>query len=105
MSQSRTYKLLVDSEVQIGLYVEEHGRRVFRPYRMKPDYVYSLDSDPVYGDERVIKQLKDFRVKKSISKSLEDKLKLLNIPYEYVRCRSCGGLIKKIEYNPIEVTE
>lgn len=105
MPKSRTYRLLIDTGLKVGLYTEEHGRRVFRPYSLKPNELYSLDEYPVNGEQNVIDQLKNYEIKKSRTPSLETQLKNMGIPYELKPCKSCGGMIKKIFYKPIEVIE
>ena len=102
---SRTYRLLIDTPIKIGLRTKEHGRNVFRPYTLKPNLTYSLDKAPVNGDEAVIKQLKEYEIPKHRTPSLESKLKALNIPYTTKPCKSCGGMVTKILYKPIEVIE
>ena len=56
-------------------------------------------------DPAQIEYLKEHRERIRYNKGLEDLLKGANIPYEVIRCKSCGGRVKKIEYNNVEVIE
>lgn len=56
-------------------------------------------------DEAMIDWFKAYRRKVRYNKSLEDTLKANGVSYELEMCRSCGGRIKKISYQMVEVTE
>lgn len=56
-------------------------------------------------DKALIDWFKAYRREVRYSKSLEDTLKANDVPYELKMCRSCGGRIKKISYQMVEVTE
>lgn len=67
--------------------------------RLEPGKVYETD------DEAQIQFLKEHRERVRYNASLEDALKAAGIPYEVIRCKSCGGRVRKIEYNNVEVME
>ena len=57
----------------------------------------------VTDDEATIEWLKDYRRKVRYNKSVENALNNAGVPYDLELCRSCGGRIKKISYNLMEV--
>lgn len=54
-------------------------------------------------DAAMINWFREYKRKVKQSKSVEDALKNNNVPYEIELCRSCGGRVRKIVYNPVEV--
>lgn len=67
--------------------------------RLAPDKVYETD------DEAMLDFFRTYRRKERYSASLETALKESGVPYEIEYCRSCGGKVKKISYQMIEVLE
>lgn len=67
--------------------------------RLEPGKEYETE------DPAQIEYLKSHREKAGYSQRLENLLKESGVPYEIIRCRSCGGRVKKIEYNNVEVIE
>lgn len=54
--------------------------------------------------DEVMSQIADrFTEKRKYSESLERTLKDAGMPYEIVKCRTCGGRVKKLEYKTVEV--
>lgn len=65
--------------------------------RLEPGKTYETD------DEAQKKFIRENRIKVRYNANLEAILKEAGVPYEVIRCRSCGGRVRKIEYNQIEV--
>ena len=64
-----------------------------------PGVVYKTD------DEAMLNFFRNYKRKVRYNAEVERALKENNVPYEIEMCRSCGGKIKKISYNPVEVME
>lgn len=67
--------------------------------RLEPGKTYETD------DEAQIDYLRSNTVKVRYNPAIEKTLKDAGVPYEIIRCKSCGGRVKKIEYANIEVIE
>lgn len=67
--------------------------------RLEPGKVYDTD-DPAQM-EYIREHTERVRYNAAIEKSLKD----AGIKYEVIRCKSCGGRIRKIEYKNVEVIE
>ena len=67
--------------------------------KLIPGKMYETD------DPAQIEYLKEHRERVRHNAGLEKLLKEANVPYEVIRCKSCGGRVKKIEYNNVEVIE
>lgn len=67
--------------------------------RLEPGKVYETE------DPAQIQYLREYTVKVRYNTEIEQSLKSAGVPYEVIRCRSCGGRIRKIEYSNIEVME
>ena len=65
--------------------------------RLIPNEEYETD------DEAMIDFFKDYRRKVKYSSALAKTLEVNNVPYETEMCRSCGGRVKKISYQIVEV--
>lgn len=65
--------------------------------RLNPNEEYETD------DEAMINWFKAYRRKVRHNSSLELVLKNNEVPYEVELCRSCGGKVKKISYQVVEV--
>ena len=65
--------------------------------RLVPNEEYETD------DEAMIEFFKDYRRKVKYSSALAKTLEANNVPYETEMCRSCGGRVKKISYQIVEV--
>lgn len=66
---------------------------------LNPGTVYETD-DPAQID-----YLRNQKIKARYNPNLEQVLTDAGVPYEVIRCRSCGGRVKKIEYSQVEVIE
>ena len=76
------------------------GRISYGHYQtLNPGVTYETD-DPAQID-----YLKNQKIKARYNANLEQVLKDAGVPYEVIRCRSCGGKVKKIEYSQVEVIE
>lgn len=67
--------------------------------RLAPNKEYETD------DEAMLNWFRSYRNKVRYNSSLELALKNNNVPYEIELCRSCGGKVKKISYQVVEVFE
>lgn len=67
--------------------------------RLEPNKTYETD------DPAQMKYLRENTIRVRYNANLEQTLKDAEVPYEVVRCKSCGGRVKKIEYNQVEVIE
>lgn len=57
------------------------------------------------NDEAMIAFFKAYRRKERYNAELERALKENDVPYEIEYCKSCGGRVKKISYQLVEVIE
>lgn len=67
--------------------------------RLAPDKVYETD------DEAMLNFFRTYKRKVRYNKEVEEALKANDVPYEIERCRSCGGVVKKISYAVVEVMD
>ena len=67
--------------------------------KLTPGKVYKTD------DEAMIRFFKAYRRKVRYNPEIEQALKNNDVPYEIEYCKSCGGKIKKISYQMVEVME
>ena len=67
--------------------------------RLEPGKTYETH------DPAQMQYLREHREKVRHSQSLENLLKENGIPFEVIKCKSCGGKVKKIVYNNVEVIE
>ena len=102
---SRSFHLVINEHTRIPIYETTKGRGRYTYVVLKPDFDYSLDDEPVLGNEDFINSLRKYEIKKTYDPRLEEKLKLLGIKYRTEMCKSCGGRIKKIFYKPVEIIE
>lgn len=65
--------------------------------RLSPDKEYETD------DTAMLNWLRAYRQEVRYSGQLEAALKENGVPYEIKYCRSCGGKVKKISYQMVEV--
>ena len=67
--------------------------------RLIPGEEYETD------DPAMIRWFREYRREERWSSSLESALKSANVPYETRMCKSCGGRVKKISYQVVEVID
>ena len=67
--------------------------------RLAPNKVYETD------DEAMLNFFRSYKRKVRYNADLEANLKANGVPYEVERCKSCGGVVKKISYKVVEVME
>ena len=67
--------------------------------RLVPGKVYETE------DQAMISFFKSYRRKVRHTAGIEEALKSAGVPYEIEYCRSCGGRVKKIKYQVVEVFE
>ena len=65
--------------------------------RLAPNTTYETD------DNALIEYFRAYRRKVRYTAQLENILKEHNVPYEIELCRSCGGKVRKISYQLVEV--
>lgn len=65
--------------------------------RLAPKEEYETD------DEAMIEFFRTYKRKVRYNSELEETLKDNDVPYETELCRSCGGKVKKISYQVVEV--
>lgn len=64
-----------------------------------PNEIYQTD------DEAMIEFFRNYKRKVKYSAHLEEVLKANDVPYEIEYCKSCGGKVKKISYQIVEVLD
>lgn len=67
--------------------------------KLVPGKIYTTD------DKAMLKFFKSYKRKVRYNTEIERALKENNVPYEIEFCRSCGGKVKKIKYQVVEVEE
>ena len=67
--------------------------------RLAPNEVYKTD------DEAMLNFFRQYKRKVRYNAEIERALKENKVPYEIEYCKSCGGKVKKISYNPVEVMD
>ena len=67
--------------------------------RLIPGETYETD------DVATLNWFRNYRRKVRYNSSLEELLKRNNVPYSVEMCKSCGGRVKKINYQVVEVIE
>ena len=67
--------------------------------RLAPGKVYETK------DEAMLNFFKSYKRKVRHTSDIENALKSAGVPYEVEYCRSCGGRVKKISYQVVEVLE
>lgn len=65
--------------------------------KLVPGEVYETD------DNAMANYFKGYRQKAHYTKELENTLERNGVPYEIEMCKSCGGRVKKIKYQLVEV--
>lgn len=81
---------------------EINGRKVvtYSNYiKLAPNQVYQTE------DEAMLAFFRAYKRKVRYNAELERALKQNDVPYEIEYCKSCGGRIKKISYQLVEVME
>ena len=102
-SKGEKVKLIdaLDEEQTMNLPVKsESGNTVYRPVKFVPGKIYLLPEDDVAFRKALILRGK---IKRAYSEDFEQRLKKAGVPHEVIRCKSCGGRVKKIEVQRIEV--
>lgn len=68
----------------------------------------TLDPNTYYDlpdDEAFLKSIKSYEIRMNYDKIAEETLKRAGVDFRLDVCKSCGGRVTKIVYNPIEVIE
>ena len=82
--------------------VMSDGRKVvsYSNYiRLAPNTVYETD------DEAMLDFFRNYKARVRYRTELEANLRANGVPYEIEICRSCGGKIKKLKYQLVEVLD
>lgn len=101
------YRLNKAEKIPVTLYnvpktKEINGREVVTYnnfIKLAPGEEYETD------DEAMLNWFREHRRKVRYSKSVEESLSGSDVPYEIELCRSCGGKVRKISYQLVEVYE
>lgn len=72
--------------------------KTYQYVTIKPNKHYKILSDELM--ERI---LENFTEKRKYSEALERTLKDAGMDYEIIKCRTCGGRVRKLEYKTVEV--
>lgn len=100
------YRLNSAEKVAVTLFyvpqtTNRNGKNIvtYSPNFMKlvPGEEYETD------DKAMIEYFKSYRQKAKYTKDLEHTLEKNGVPYEIEMCKSCGGRVKKIKYQLVEV--
>lgn len=67
--------------------------------KLIPNKIYQTD------DEAMLGFFRQHKVKARYTAGLENTLKRLEIPYEIEYCKTCGGRVKKLKYQLVEVLD
>ena len=96
------FKLIdaIDTPLKLNVARRENGIVKYCHVNLNPGEKYELGDDDVFK-----RSLSNATVKKAYSKELVSKLTALSIPYKEEFCKTCGGKVKKISYNVVEVVE
>lgn len=99
---SSYYKLIdaIDTPQKINCARRVNGIVKYGHVPLEPGRRYELGDDEVF-----INSLKSVTTQKPYSKELVSILESYGVPYEEKFCRTCGGKVKKISYNVVEVVE
>lgn len=99
---SSYFKLIdaIDTPMKINVARRENGIVKYCHVQLTPGKKYELGDDEVF-----INSLRSVTTQKSYSKELVSILESYGVPYEEKFCRTCGGKVKKIAYNVVEVVE
>lgn len=82
--------------------IERNGKAIvtYSNYiRLAPGKVYETD------DEAMLDFFRSYKRKVRYNANLEAVLKANGVPYDIEYCKSCGGKVKKISYQVVEVME
>lgn len=80
----------------------ENGKTAYRSFKFEPGKTYLLPKDDVGFRNTLVER---GVIKKQYSTELEEKLKKAGVKYEVIKCPTCGGRVRKIEYQRFEVIE
>lgn len=99
---SSYYKLIdaIDTLTKINVARKVNGIVRYGHVSLNPGVKYELGDDEVF-----VNSLRSVTTQKPYSKELISILESYGVPYEEKFCRTCGGKVKKIAYNVVEVVE
>lgn len=100
--KTKTFKLLdiVKNRTQVDVVFRKNGVTKYSYIVLDPGVEYELPEDDLFQ-----KSIYGCKFKKPYTKDMENVLKTNNVPYEVELCKTCGGRVKKLVYNPLEVIE
>lgn len=93
---------VIEDTQSVVLPKTDNGKTAYRSFKFDPGKTYLLPKDDVGFLKTLVERGK---IKKQYSAELEEKLKKAGVEYEVVKCPSCGGRVRKIEYQRFEVIE
>lgn len=99
---TKTFKLLdvIKERTQVDVVYRKNGIPKYSYIVLDPGVEYELPEDELFQ-----KSIRGCQFKKPYSKAMEESLKANNIPYKVEMCKQCGGRVKKLVYNPMEVID
>lgn len=92
---------VIDVPFAVNVVTNMNGANEYRRMRLQPGELYEADET----DQPLIQSLVNATTTQSYTPELEQALIKANAIYEVVRCRSCGGKVKKLKFCVIEVVE
>lgn len=88
---------LIDDRTKLDVCRNVKGYTKYCYVVLEPGITYDTE-----GDELFEKTLRNAKFKKPYSHQTEDILKRAGVVYSIESCKTCGGRVKKLVYNPIE---
>ena len=91
---------VIEDVQSVVLPITADGKTAYRSVKFEPGTVYLLPKDDV-GFLNTLKERG--KIKKQYDSAIEEKLKKAGVEYEVIKCPSCGGKVRKIEYQRFAV--
>lgn len=100
--QQKTFKLIdiINERTRVDVVFRKNGITKYSYITLDPGVEYELPNDELFESS-----VRGAKFKKFYNRDMEEKLKSNNVPYKIEMCKSCGGRVKKLVYNPLEVIE
>lgn len=96
------YKLIdaITVPMTINIATRQNGYTKYGHIRLEPHKEYEIPNDDL-----LLKSLKTATSRQKYSEELEKLLEETGATYKVELCKSCGGKVKKIVYNVVEVID
>lgn len=97
-----TFRLIsvIKNRTRIDVARKENGFLKYSYVVLDPGVEYEMPEDSTFEAS-----IRNCKFKKFYDRQMEEILIANNIPYKVEMCKSCGGRVKKLVYNPVEVIE